>query len=118
MGLAPSLGNGWVRFQPARSRKVGQISTGVDTLDFLKLAGIKIVIISSRLSNMDLSVPPTEITQHRPATEPGADLKSLRAWFAVGGPRGSGFDGILLERERIKRHTIQHRRLMNHHNAA
>jgi hypothetical protein len=30
MGLAPSLGNGWVRFQPARSRKVGQISTGVD----------------------------------------------------------------------------------------
>ena len=30
MGLAPSLGNGWVRFQPARSRKVGQISTGVE----------------------------------------------------------------------------------------
>ena len=31
MGLAPSQGNGWVRFQPALSRKVGQISTGVDT---------------------------------------------------------------------------------------
>ena len=30
MGLAPSQGNGWVRFQPALSRKVGQISTGVD----------------------------------------------------------------------------------------
>ena len=30
MGLASSLGNGWVRFQPALSRKVGQISTGVD----------------------------------------------------------------------------------------
>jgi len=31
MGLAPSLGNGWVSFQPAPSRKVGQISTGVDS---------------------------------------------------------------------------------------
>jgi len=30
MGLAPYQGNGWVRFQPAPSRKVGQISTGVD----------------------------------------------------------------------------------------
>ena len=30
MGLAPSQGNGWVRFQPALTRKVGQISTGVD----------------------------------------------------------------------------------------
>jgi hypothetical protein len=30
MGLAPSQGNGWVRFKPAPSRKVGQISTGVD----------------------------------------------------------------------------------------
>jgi len=30
MGLAPSQGNGWVRFQPALSRKVGQILTGVD----------------------------------------------------------------------------------------
>ena len=35
MGLAPSLGNGWVRFQPAPSRKVGQISTGVDNGGFL-----------------------------------------------------------------------------------
>jgi hypothetical protein len=30
MGLAPSQGNGWVKFQPTRSRKVGQISTGAD----------------------------------------------------------------------------------------
>ena len=30
MGLAPSQGKKWVRFQPAPSRKVGQISTGVD----------------------------------------------------------------------------------------
>jgi hypothetical protein len=28
--IAPSQGHGWVRFQPALSRKVGQISTGVD----------------------------------------------------------------------------------------
>jgi len=27
---SPSLDNGWVRFRPALSRKVGQISTGVD----------------------------------------------------------------------------------------
>jgi hypothetical protein len=33
MGLAPSQGNGEVRFQPARSQKVGQISTGVDSED-------------------------------------------------------------------------------------
>jgi hypothetical protein len=32
LGLAPAQGNGWVRFQPALSRKVGQISTGVDTV--------------------------------------------------------------------------------------
>ena len=32
MGLATSQGKKWVRFQPALSRKVGQISTGVDTL--------------------------------------------------------------------------------------
>jgi hypothetical protein len=36
MGLAPSLGNGWVRFQPAPSRKVGQISTGVDSSELFK----------------------------------------------------------------------------------
>ena len=36
MGLAPSQGNGWVRFQPAPSRKVGQISTGVDTQNPMK----------------------------------------------------------------------------------
>ena len=29
MGLAPFQGKKWVRFQPAPSRKVGQISTGV-----------------------------------------------------------------------------------------
>ena len=32
VGLAPPrANNGWVRFQPARSAKVGQISAGVDT---------------------------------------------------------------------------------------
>ena len=31
MGLAPFQGKKWVRFQPALSRKVGQISTGVDS---------------------------------------------------------------------------------------
>jgi hypothetical protein len=30
MGLAPSQGKKWIRFQQARSQKVGQISTGVD----------------------------------------------------------------------------------------
>jgi hypothetical protein len=32
MGLAPFQGKKWVRFQPALSRKVGQISTGVDNI--------------------------------------------------------------------------------------
>ena len=41
MGLAPSQGNRWVRFQPARSRKVGQISNGVDTVaEICRKAGI------------------------------------------------------------------------------
>ena len=32
LGLSPSLGEKWFRFRPALSRKVGQVSTGVDGL--------------------------------------------------------------------------------------
>jgi len=46
----------------------------------------------------------TAIALQRPPTEPGADRKSLRARFAVAGPRGSGFDGVATQPSNTKDH--------------
>ncbi len=45
---------------------------------------------------------PTIITGHRAPTEPGTDRKSLRARFAVAGPRRSGFDGVATQPSNTK----------------
>ena len=180
MGLAPSQGNGWVSFQSALSRKVGQISTGVDTGDISKTLELAMTVSGCRdiplrqgqrpklLSDNGPGFISDELTrwlsaqgiQHvrgapaHPQTQgkierwhqtmtnrillenyylPGALQAEIEEFVAQYNHRrcheslknltpadvyfGRG-QTILLERERIKRKTIQHRRLIHHQTAA
>jgi hypothetical protein len=44
----------------------------------------------------------TAMALQRSPSEPGADRESLRARFAVAGPRGSGFDGVATQPSNTK----------------
>ena len=61
MGLAPSQGNGWVRFQPAPSRKVGQISTGVDTVSLPPESPLRRRLLVLRLATTGFVAPASAV---------------------------------------------------------